>query len=211
MARISLRERNKRIRAEQVLDAAAQLFEERGYEGTHIEAIAEQALVAPATVYNYFATKPNLLMALALRHVRAALPERRQFIQNLPAEPLDGVLAFERLLAEQAMRYMSRESYRVIMSSAYVETGGPTSRTGARLNKLIERHYVRMFVNYQQAGRIAPHIDPALLAEVIVGVTTHLFGTFVASSTQTMDSLLNKIAEHVELILSGVVVPASKA
>jgi AcrR family transcriptional regulator len=91
MAGSRLRQKHKRRRTAQVLDAADALFAEQGYEATRIEEIAESASVAPATVYNYFATKPNLLMELALRHVHAALPERRAFLQNLPQEPTKGI------------------------------------------------------------------------------------------------------------------------
>jgi AcrR family transcriptional regulator len=68
-------------RVTKVLDAAQELFATRGYEATLVAEIAESASVAPATIYNYFSTKPNLLMELALRHVRAALPERRAFLK----------------------------------------------------------------------------------------------------------------------------------
>ena len=80
---IGLRERQKRLRSSKMLDAASALFAGQGYDATGIEAIAERADVAPATVYNYFETKPNLLMALALRHVQVAMPERRTFLKSL--------------------------------------------------------------------------------------------------------------------------------
>ena len=128
--------------------------------------------VAPATVYNYFDTKPNLLMALALRHVQVAMPERRAFLKSLPEDPFDGIRAFERLLAEQALRHLSKECWRVILSAAFVDPGGRASRTGARLNTLIKRHYVRMVRTYQERGRIAPSVDPAALSDLIVGITT---------------------------------------
>ena len=96
---IGLRERQKRLRSSKMLDAASALFAGQGYDATGIEEIAERADVAPATVYNYFETKPNLLMALALRHVQVAMPERRTFLKSLPEDPFDGIRAFERLLA----------------------------------------------------------------------------------------------------------------
>ncbi|RLL64020.1 TetR/AcrR family transcriptional regulator [Sinirhodobacter hankyongi] len=204
MALGGLRERNKRRRAEQVLDAAALLFRERGYEGTHIEAIAEQALVAPATVYNYFATKPNLLMGLALRHVRASLPERRDFLRNLPEEPLQGVIAFESLLARQAMRPLSRECWRVILSAPFLEPEGPASRTGARLHTLILRHYIRLVLHYQAAGKIRASVDATALAEIIVGLTTQYFGNFVAAPSRPIDSLLDQLEHHIGIVLQGV-------
>jgi AcrR family transcriptional regulator len=52
-------------RVTKVLDAAQELFATRGYEATLVAEIAESPSVAPATIYNYFSTKPNLLMELA--------------------------------------------------------------------------------------------------------------------------------------------------
>ena len=45
-------------------DAATGLFVDRGYLATTIEAVAEQAGVAPQTVYHGFGTKRNLLAAV---------------------------------------------------------------------------------------------------------------------------------------------------
>ncbi|MCB4770000.1 TetR/AcrR family transcriptional regulator; helix-turn-helix transcriptional regulator [Ancylobacter sp. Lp-2] len=186
------------------MDAAEHLFSQKGYEATRIETIAEKASVAPATVYNYFATKPNLLMELALRHVHAALPERRSFIRNLPDDPVEGILSFERLLAEQAMRHLSRECWRVIMSAQYLEPDGRASRTGARLNTLIKRHYIRLIRTYQQRGRLDATVDPIVLSELIVGITTFQFGNFVARTDGTVEEMLGQGARNIRFILSQI-------
>ncbi len=64
----------RRDQAEQtrarVLDAAKGLFEERGYEGTSIAAIAETARVSAETVYARFGNKRALLGELVRRAVR---------------------------------------------------------------------------------------------------------------------------------------------
>jgi AcrR family transcriptional regulator len=202
----SLRAKHKRLRATQVLDAADALFAERGYEATRIEEIAESASVAPATIYNYFATKPNLLMELALRHVHQALPARRAFLRNLPADPVQGIHGFERLLAGQALRHLSRECWRAILSAQYIEPGGRAGRTGARLNTLIKRQYVQMFRTYQSRGRIKPEVDPVALSDLIVGITTMDFGRFISGSGGTLEDLLKMGVPHIRLILKGVLV-----
>ena len=53
-----------------VLAAAAELFEERGYQGTSIAAVAAQARVSPETVYAHFGNKRALLGELVRRAVR---------------------------------------------------------------------------------------------------------------------------------------------
>lgn len=59
-----LREEQRRRTRRRILDAASQLFLERGYPATTIEAIASGAGVAPDTVYATFTTKRGLLKEL---------------------------------------------------------------------------------------------------------------------------------------------------
>jgi len=58
-----------------VLDAAAKLFEERGYDGASIAAIAEAAGVSAETVYARFRNKRTLLGELVRRAVRGDDPK----------------------------------------------------------------------------------------------------------------------------------------
>src|SRR3954447_12054468 len=59
-----LRERNALQTREQVLAAAAELFEESGWAGTTVAAIAKRAGVAVETVYSGFGSKKQLLRAV---------------------------------------------------------------------------------------------------------------------------------------------------
>jgi AcrR family transcriptional regulator len=207
MAVQGLREKHKRLRAAQVLDAAALLFARQGYDRTRIEEIAESASVAPATIYNYFATKPNLLMALAVRHVRAALPARRAVIRDPHPDPLQGINAFEELLTKQAMRHLSRECWRVILAAQHLEPGSQAHRAGARLNSLIQRQYIQLLRLYQSRGRLQPWVDVHQLAELIVGITTWNFARFIASDSMNEAELLSLGRSQMSLIVAGLVRP----
>ena len=69
----SLRER-KRLRTRQALiDAAAELFERHGYDGTTIADIAAAADVSTRTFFSYFASKEEILFPDADARVKAAL------------------------------------------------------------------------------------------------------------------------------------------
>jgi AcrR family transcriptional regulator len=50
---------------EAILEATLEVFQERGYEGTTIPAIAERLGVSQGTLYNYFPSKEKLLFACA--------------------------------------------------------------------------------------------------------------------------------------------------
>jgi AcrR family transcriptional regulator len=58
------RERLAAERRTKILEAAARIFAERGFHRTTTKDIAEVADVAEGTIYNYFGTKDDLLLAL---------------------------------------------------------------------------------------------------------------------------------------------------
>lgn len=60
----TLRQRQAQITRDLIVTAAQALFLERGYTGTTIEAIAEQAGVAVSTVYAVFGSKRGILRAI---------------------------------------------------------------------------------------------------------------------------------------------------
>ena len=56
-----LRERKKQRTREAIVEAAFELFEERGFDGTTIADIAEAAEIAPRTFFSYFPSKDDVV------------------------------------------------------------------------------------------------------------------------------------------------------
>ena len=88
------REERARHRRQRVADTALRLFLERGYVATTVEAIAREAAVAPATVYQAFRTKQAILarvldQAIAGDAEPAALLDRN-WVYRPPGTPIRG-------------------------------------------------------------------------------------------------------------------------
>jgi len=79
----SLRERKRASTRQALIDAAAELFERRGYDGATIADIAAAADVSTRTFFGYFATKEDVLFPDAGARVRAAL---KAIDDRLPGE-----------------------------------------------------------------------------------------------------------------------------
>jgi hypothetical protein len=140
--------------------------------------------------------------------VRSALPERRKFLQNLPDDPISGIIAFEQMLADQAVRHLTRESWRIVISAQFLDTEGVAHRTGKRLDLLLRRQYVRMLTVYQQNGRIKPDVDIAVLCDLLLGIGSAALVRLVTSTTMTVEAMRDWGIPHLKMVLSGVVIDA---
>src|SRR6516165_6513587 len=89
---MSLRERQKAGRRLAILDAASHLFRRNGFAATSMEQVAARAMLSVGTVYNYFRSKGDLLLALVAldgAEVRAA---GARLVEQPPADAKRAVL-----------------------------------------------------------------------------------------------------------------------
>ena len=86
-----LRARQKADRHRRIIEAAAALFREAGYEGAKIEAIAAQAEVSIGTIYNYYENKGDILGAIVSLEVNEVLNAGRGVVARPPANVGDAL------------------------------------------------------------------------------------------------------------------------
>lgn len=111
--------KGERSRA-QILDAALDLFAERGWERTTMRAIAERAGVSVGNAYYYFASKEHLIQGFYLRSHREHLAV---------CEPaLDGVTSFrERLRITIATKIETTAPYHEFAGQLFKTAADPKS------------------------------------------------------------------------------------
>lgn len=79
---------------EAIIEAAAQVFERRGYASGTTNHIAERAGVSVGSVYQYFPNKDAILVALVRRHLAEGAAALSPLIGRLQTgEPISGVIA----------------------------------------------------------------------------------------------------------------------
>ena len=71
MEELSLRERKKLETRRNLIEAARKLFQDKGFDATLLEDIAERANVSRATLFNYFPSKDSLLADIATEEMEA--------------------------------------------------------------------------------------------------------------------------------------------
>lgn len=105
------------------MDAAWSLFGEKGFDETSIEEVAARAEVGPATVYNYFGSKNELLAALFMRFIQQEAAQGDAALHNPPPDVIDGMMKlFETYLEGLANRcspLLLREFYALGISRRF--------------------------------------------------------------------------------------------
>ncbi len=76
---LPLRERKKRLAQAAIEEAALRLFQQRGYEQTSIQDIADAVTMSSRTIFRYFASKEEVLV----EPVRAVLGDALRFLQGI--------------------------------------------------------------------------------------------------------------------------------
>jgi AcrR family transcriptional regulator len=111
-----------RLARRAVVAAARELFLERGYAATTIDAVSKVADVPPATVYRLFASKPGILKALLDTSISGddqplAVPDRPG-VAALFAEPDPARLLAGFAGVTTAINQRSHDVYRILASAA---------------------------------------------------------------------------------------------
>jgi len=153
---------------ERIIAAAAHVLVERGYAGTKLSDIAEQAGLQAGSLYYHFDDRDDIVDQVLRRSVRGILQRVRSAVEALPA----GARSFDRLRAAIVAHL------EVILESSDVSSAG--LRLMSQLPPEIQRRYRRIQRDYgdywhglittaQQDGSIRADIDPVRLRLFVIG------------------------------------------
>lgn len=149
-------------RRNQILDAATQVFAERGFHNTTIRQIAQQAGIADGTIYIYFKTKTDLLLGILNR-----INESEQREEDLGQDVASDFAGFFAVYLRHRMQLLEAnfQAFRAILpdilSNAELRTRYYT--------QVIEPTFALadpIFRAWIEQGIIKP-LDPALVTRVI--------------------------------------------
>jgi AcrR family transcriptional regulator len=184
-----LRERQKAIRHDRILDAAAELFRERGYEAVKIEAIAAAAQVSIGTIYNYYQNKGDLLVAIVSLEVSEVLRNGEQVIADPPHNAEKAVDALIGGYVEHSLHYLSKEMWRQAMAISTRQPDSPFGETYAALDVALASQTCALIEKLQDLGLLDRAADALSLGEVIFNNTNMNFINFVKTGPMSMAEL----------------------
>lgn len=105
------------VTVEAILDAAAQVFEARGYAAGTTNRIAQRAGVSIGSLYEYFPNKDAIVVALAERELER---ERQEILELLEGSKRDGLTGLLRRFVETVVAFHARSPalHRILFEEA---------------------------------------------------------------------------------------------
>lgn len=195
-----LRAKHKAEREDRILAAALDLFHQAGYDAVRIEDIAGQAEVSVGTVYNYFATKGDVLLALVTMEVETVL-DLGAAVVAAPPEGLGAALdALVGCYYDHSLTWLTKDLWRQAIA---LTIGAPGTRFSVRYGALDDRlrgQVLALLSAVQARGGMRAGLDVAALADVIFGSLNQSFTDFVRLEEMLLDDLMNRMrAQHAAL------------
>jgi AcrR family transcriptional regulator len=184
---------------QRILEAALQLFSERGYDGTATRAIAALAGVNEVTLFRHFGSKNSLFQAV-LRH-NSAIPD----FESTLREQLTGDFRQDLLiLAEQFLTMLYARRKEIIMLLAEAERR-PEMLEMVAFVPLQQRQVVSNYLKGQmEQGNMRP-LDPLLAAQGLLGMLfTYCLGQSLLPENLRWLPLDEVAASFVDLFVEGI-------
>jgi len=166
MSPVGLRERKKEQTRRAIHEAAVRLFADRGFEGVTVNEIADRANVSVATVFNYFATKEDIVFA----GMEVFETDLLQAIRDRPAGT-SVLVAFKRFILDFHGMLVSTDPDATAQLAAVsrIVLGSPALL--AREGQIISRFAQALATLIaEETGAAADDIEPVVAANALMGV-----------------------------------------
>jgi AcrR family transcriptional regulator len=170
-----LRQRKKENRRKEILQVASELFREHGYPSTSMEAIAQAADISPNTIYNYYRTKGQLLIAMIAASDESFLAKRSA--QDPQAEnAIEFMFNFLEALAKHSLGEIDKNTWKHAIAQTMVREGnedisGDIGDINKRLIEVMESAITLL----KRQGYFRPSAKPESLASMLFDFHRILF------------------------------------
>lgn len=187
----------------QIMEAAEELFAEKGFAGTSVRDIAEEAGVNLAMISYYFGSKEKLMESLFKYRGESIKLQLEIMLENKELNSLQKVYA---LIDNYIDRIMKQQCFHKILSrEQMVDLKGTTTQLIHEMKRTNQELVKKLIHEGQKRGEFKKNIDVPLMMATLVGTTSHLVTTqHYYRKLNDLESLSNEEFEkHIKKKLSN--------
>ncbi len=189
---MSLRERKRKNTLENIVLSARGLFFNRGYSKTTMTEIAEASDVAVGTLYNYFRSKGEIMLAIANEDTAGLfVPMGSSEMDTLGVEEL--IWKFTDKLIGFISSY-PRELVKELIGVFWDRGQERLSNGLASIDIRVMNQITQMLTVLKESGRVKEETDPEIVALALYGMATTAVMWYSVDSAMTLDRTRETIA-----------------
>lgn len=199
-----LRARQRADRHHRILEAAAALFRQAGYEGAKIEAIAAEAEVSVGTIYNYYRNKGDILVAIVSMEVNEVLNAGRGVVEMPPENVADAIDTLIGIYIDHSLIYLSKEMWRQAMATSTQQPGSPFGKTYTALDRGLADQTCQLVERLRGLGLVRPETDVRSAGEIVFNNMNMMFTEFVKDDTMPIAALRAAIRRQNKILVGAI-------
>jgi AcrR family transcriptional regulator len=187
----------------QLIETAERLFAEKGFRGTSVRDIADEADVNPAMISYYFGSKVKLMEALFEARVGSVQLRIENLINDDSLEPLQKI---NMLVDEHIERFLQKERFFRIMITEQLVNKDPAVINTLRQLKIRNAQLLSQLIRKgQKSGAFKKNVDVVLLVNTLVGtvwqtmINRDHYREFNKLGTLTEGALINRLSKKLSI------------
>jgi AcrR family transcriptional regulator len=182
-------------RTQQIIDAAARIFREKGYDGATLRDIANEAGLLPGSLYYHIRSKEELLRLIVEQPIRDLHAHLEEIVTSeaSPAEKLAQALAAQLRAFDLHYPYLFVHIHNVLR----VDTMHPDMQKRA---KRYEEFWQQILSQGVQIGEFPPDLDVKVAAFAIIGMCNWMYRWYRRDGRLSIEEIIQQFSR---LVLAG--------
>ncbi len=183
-------------RRQEVMNVAARIFSEKGYEATSIQEIAEEVGILKGSLYYYIDTKEDLLFGV----IKEAYDSALGVIKELEQREGSALELIEALVCRHAEVFAATRLQSSVFFREFRALSEERQKTIREAAVVYNRFVVAQIRRGQQSGEIKPEINARLAAIGIIGMMNSMAFWYRPEGSATVAQIG---AEFSQLVIGG--------
>lgn len=199
-----LREKHRADRDRRIIEAAATLFRQSGYEGAKIETIAAEAEVSVGTIYNYYRNKGDILVAIVSMEVNEVLNAGRGVVAMPPTNVADAIDTLIGIYIDHSLIYLSKAMWRQAMATSTQQPDSPFGKTYAALDRGLTDQTCELVERLRALGLVRQEVDVRAAGEIVFNNMNMMFTEFVKDEAMPIAMLRAAIRRQNKILVGAI-------
>lgn len=200
---VGKRETQKALRREAIYENATKMLKQYGFEDMTMDVLAKASGIAVGTIYNYFASKSELVLALVVEADERCIKASREIIAHLPDDPIEALSTIAILQSKYSIEALDKTGWRFVLAAQTSSQDKQFARryvwTTSRLRDLFEETLTAL----KKRGDLSSEFSPAELAYYLEAMKYMLFDYYIADDGMTFDQHQNEIRRGLQITMRG--------